>query len=142
MAFPALIEVRTGPDRRLKLALWLIWFGALCSLLIHAFTLPLPLLLAGGLMLCWSVPRRSLSAMQIRDLKLHADGRVCCGDLRGNWQAGIWRSPWYTVISVQTGKRHWQAWISVTNNTADDYRRLGIWSRFAPHQTPKTAYHV
>lgn len=132
MALPSQIEVNAGPDRRLHLALWVIWSGALSSLLMHASQLSLLLLLIGLATLWWSIPWRRWPSLQSQCLRLNANGLVCYGATQGHWQSNIWRSRWYTVINIHTEKEHWQAWVSAANNTADDYRRLGIWSRFSP----------
>ncbi|MDZ4731195.1 MAG: hypothetical protein SH820_14755 [Xanthomonadales bacterium] len=132
MALPALIEVNSGPDRRLHLVLWVIWLCALSNLLLHASHLPLLLLLTGLAILWWSIPWRRSSALQGQRLQLHANGLVCYGATQGCWQPNIWRSRWYTVINIHNGTERWQAWVSAANNTTEDYRRLGVWSRFSP----------
>jgi hypothetical protein len=142
MAASTLIEVHSGSGRWLHLALWMTWFCATVSLLIHASRMPLLLLLTGGVTLWWSAPRKSWPSLQVRRLQLHANGLVSSGETHGYWQPAIWRSPWFTVISIRSGKEQWRAWISAANNTADDYRRLGVWSRFPPQKQLEKINHA
>ncbi len=142
MALPTLIEIHTGPDRRLRLELWAIWLTALGSLLLNAPRMPLPLLIIAIIALGWSAPWRTSLSLQGHRLQLHANGTVCYGEAHGNWEPDIWRSPWYTVVSLQIGKTRWRAWISAANNTPDAYRQLGIWGRFSPQEQVADTNHV
>jgi len=139
MALPSQIEIQCGGDRRLLTGLWLVWLAALLSTLAYAQLMPLALQLISFTLLIASLPRASSRSMKPQHLRLHASGSLSCGELRGRWSSNTWRNPWYTVIRIQTGKQQWWAWISVSRNPPDAWRRLGIWCRYSPQQSPGMA---
>lgn len=136
MALPGLIKVQSGGDPRLWAGLWLIWLAAAVTTLVNAARQPALLSMASVVLLLWALPRVSAS-LQPRQLQLQSNGSVSYADGHGRWSTNTWRSPWYTVIRIRTDQTQWWAWISARHNSAEDYRRLGIWCRYAPQQTGK-----
>ncbi|HKX55881.1 MAG TPA: protein YgfX [Xanthomonadales bacterium] len=137
MSLPSQVELQSGGDRRLLAGLWLVWLAALSAVLVHAQRMPGVLLIAGAVLLLLSIPRADSPSLQTRHLQLQSNGSVSYGDLYGQWHRNTWRSPWYTVIRIQTSHSHWWAWISARNNSPESYRRLGIWCRYSPQQSGK-----
>jgi hypothetical protein len=135
MALPTLIELQSGADRRLKVGLWLVWMAALGSVAVHLSQKPVWLVSLSAGLLLWSIPLHRSPIHRSRHLLLHANGQASIAGKPGHWQRNIWRSRWYTVIRIEQGGQHWHAWISAQNNSAHDYRRLGVWSRFCPRET-------
>ncbi len=134
MALTNVLELQSGSDQRLRLGLWLVWLAALLSVAVHAQRMPLLLLLISAVLLLLALPGFKSPALKHQRLQLHADGKIIYEHFQGRWHSRIWRSPWYTVIRIETGQQKWSACISSANNSADVYRRLGIWCRYSPQE--------
>ncbi len=134
MALPNQIEVQSGADQRLFVGLWLLWLAALVNTLVYVQVMPFVLQVFSFALLILSLPRGNSASLKRQYLRLHASGSLSCDELQGRWSSNTWRSPWYTVIRIQTEKQLWWAWISASKNPPDVYRWLGIWCRYSPQQ--------
>ena len=132
MGLPSLIEFQSGADPCLRVVIWASWMAGCLALCLNVSVMHPVIGLACMLAAAASFPLWTLRSLHQRYLKLHADGTVSLSPGHGRWSPNTWRTRWYTVIRIQSGKRKWHAWISARNNSPDDYRRLGIWCQFLP----------
>jgi hypothetical protein len=132
MAQPTHIELETGSDRFYRRAVALIWLLAAAVLVDHVQTLSPLLLCAGCALLLGLRPGRNDPSRQSHRLRLYRNGTAALGDQTGTWGARSWSCRWYAVLRLDLSRRARHVLISTSRNSADEYRRLLVWSRFAP----------
>ncbi len=132
MAQPAHIELETGSDRCYHRAVAVIWLLGAAVLIDHAQTLSLPLLCAGCALLLGLRPGRNDPSQQSFRLRLYSNGAAVLGDETGSWGAQSWSCRWYAMVRIDLSRRARHVLVSASRNPGDEYRRLLVWTRFAP----------
>ena len=132
MAQPAYIDLQTGPDRRYRLAVWFLWLTAAAAAVTHVHILAWPLSAAAGGLLVLLWPGSDHLIQRSRSLRLYRNGAARLGEQAGSWGRYSRCCRWYVLLLIDLPQRSERVLLSARHNSADNYRRLLVWTRFTP----------